>query len=139
MEIFLDSENKMRKALCVFFNHCKQYLASQGYIVFPHRDFSFLAVKKGGYMLLQASIKGFHEKFWRDLREASARAFCDIPIGLIHPQFDFTFIDGREYVRLFLEKPVIKNSLIIQNIYGEEHPKIAVVSSKREFEFIKRA
>jgi hypothetical protein len=139
MEIILDTKLKEKRALNVFFNHCKQYLASQGYIVIPHRDYSFVVVKKGEYMFLQASIKGVHEKFWRDLREASARSLSDIPIGLIHPQFDFTFIEGREYVRLFLEKPVIKNSLIIFNIYGGEHPKIAVVQNKQEAEYIKRA
>jgi hypothetical protein len=138
MEIFLDSKDKENRALSVFFNRSIYLLRSQGYIVVPLENHILILISKGKYMLLQASISGVHDQFFKELRERSARAFYDLSIGMLHPQFDFTFINGREFVRLFLEKPVIRNSLQILNIYGGEHPKIAVISNEEEAKFIEK-
>ena len=128
MEVLLDSNKKVQRALNIFFAHCKQFLSSQGYVIFPHRDLSILAVKKGGYMLLEASVTGVLDEFWRKIGESSVR--------LIYPFFEKKIIKGEEYVKIYLEKPVIAGDPIVFDLASL--PKIAVLTNEKEANFIER-
>jgi len=79
-------------------------------------------------MLLEASVTGVLDEFWRKIGESSVR--------LIYPFFEKKIIKGEEYVKIYLEKPVIAGDPIVFDLASL--PKIAVLTNEKEANFIER-